>query len=44
MSISQEPIILEPKLFIFEPPADPNIPSSEVSIIIWGVCRKNAPL
>ena len=30
MSISQEPLLYEPKLYIFNPPADPNIPGSEV--------------
>ena len=30
MSVSQEPLLYEPKLYIFNPPADPNIPGSEV--------------
>ena len=32
ISVSQEPLLYEPKLYIFNPPADPNIPGSQVSL------------
>ena len=35
MSVSQEPLLYEPKLYIFDPPADPNIPGSEVRISLF---------
>lgn len=40
MSVSQEPVFYEPRLYIFNPPADPNIPGSEVS---WSLSRIRYP-
>ena len=40
MSLTQEPIAYEPKIFSFNPPSDPNIPGSEVCKYILHLKRK----